>query len=126
MRYFVLGLTLLLALTSGAPAFAQTKGEGWKVYYIDESGDRYYYDKGSVETPQKGSVIVWQKITGISNYAEVDKSVARIQLNCRQETYRVLPDAKDEGSEEKKAQSTRNEVQADSKFRALFENVCPF
>ncbi len=126
MRYFVLGLTLLIALTSGAPAFAQTKGEGWKVYYIDESGDRYYYDKGSVETPQKGTVIVWQKITGISNYAEVDRSVAHLQVNCRQKTYLVLPDAKDEGSEEKKARSTRSEAQADSKFRALFENVCPY
>jgi hypothetical protein len=131
MKYFFLGLTLFLACSYGSHGFAQTKGEGWKLYYLDESGDRYYYDKGSVETPAKGAVIVWQKITEISTGEEADKSTTHLQLNCRQRTYNILSEAgRDRAdkktADEQKGSSPKGGLRADSRLRALFENVCPF
>ena len=134
MRYFFLGLTLFLACSYGTHALAQTKGEGWKLYYLDESGDRYYYDKGSVETPQKGTVMLWQKITETSSGEEVDKSTTRLQLSCRQRTYEVLSgvDYGETGkrppgaADDQKGNPRKGGLRADSRLRALFENVCPF
>ena len=134
MRYFVFGLALLLGCSYGMHSSAQTKGEGWKLYYFDESGDRYYYDKGSVETPQRGTVVVWQKITEISSGEELDKSVTHLRLNCRQRSYEILVDATNDRAEMKagdaagtqKEKPYKGELQVDSKLRALFENVCPF
>jgi hypothetical protein len=136
MRYFVLGLALFLACSCCTHSFAQTRGEGWKLYYLDDSGDRYYYDKGSVETPQKGTVIVWQKITEISSGEEVDKSTARLQLNCRQKTFDILTDGERErtgkegqgGAGDRKGNPQKGgmNLRADSKLSALLENVCPF
>ena len=84
MRYFILGLIGLFFFCSHSMhAFAQTKGEGWKLYYADGSGDRYYYDKGSIELPQKYTIILWQKITGTVNDLEEDKATAHLRLDCR-------------------------------------------
>jgi hypothetical protein len=135
MRYVVTGLTLLLVCFCVVVSFAQTRGEGWKLYYADGSGDRYYYDKGSVESHQKGTVMVWQKATEPSTGEEVDKRTMHLQLNCRQGTYRILSDLEREGIEDKtrslaandkKGNPQTGELRADSKLRALFENVCPF
>ncbi len=135
MRYIVLGLSLLLVSSFNAPSFAQTRGEGWKLYYMAESGERHYYDKGSIETPQKGTVTVWQKITDESTGVEIDKSAAQLQLNCRQRTYRVLSEVglgkagsgpQNAGGEQKEIPKKGDDAQADSRMRALFENVCPF
>ena len=131
MRYFVFGLALFLVCSYSTHSFAQTRGEGWKLYYLDDSGDRYYYDKGSVESPQKGTVILWQKITEISSGEEVDKSTTRLQLNCRQRTYDILSEverdrADNKTADDQKGNSPKGGFRADSRLRALFENVCPF
>jgi hypothetical protein len=136
MRYFVLGLALFLACPYSTHSFAQTRGEGWKLYYLDDSGERYYYDKGSVESVQKGTVIVWQKITENSSGEEVDKSTVHLRLNCRQKTFDVLadgerdrPDKENQGpAGDRRGNPQKGDlnVRADSKLSALFENVCPF
>jgi hypothetical protein len=136
MRYFVLGLALFLACSYGTPSLAQTKGEGWQLYYLDDSGDRYYYDKGSVESPQKGTVLLWQKITEISSGEEVDRSTVRLQLNCRQRTFEVLTDVERDradkenqsGASDRKGNPQKGNLnlRADPRLSALFENVCAF
>jgi len=135
MRYCILGLLGLFFFCShSTQALAQTKGEGWKLYYVDESGDRYYYDRGSVESPQKYIVILWQKITGIVNGWEEDKAKANLRLDCRRKTFEILyyTEPSDTGTNPRSAEEDRGankqqqSLNTDSRLRALFENVCPF
>ena len=64
MKYFVFSIiTVMFILLFNIGVFAQIKGGGWQLYYSDESGNKYYYDKGSIESPQKGIYKIWQKNT---------------------------------------------------------------
>lgn len=135
MKYFIIGLIgVIFVWLSGVSVLAQTRGEGWKLYYIDESaGNRYYYDKGSIESPQKGIIKVWQKITErTKSEEEQDKYKMRLQINCRQKTYETLSYTEYDVAKERVLTSTeykenppKSNLPLDSRMRALFENTCP-
>ncbi|MCX5812909.1 MAG: hypothetical protein NT178_10255 [Proteobacteria bacterium] len=133
MKYFVFGIiTVMFILLSDMSVFAQTKGGGWQLYYADESG-RYYYDKGSIESPQKGVLKVWQRITEtIRAGEEQDNFKIQLQLNCRGKTYEVLSYIEYDGTGEKtlnaqeyKEKRPKISLTLGSRMGVLFENICP-
>jgi hypothetical protein len=134
MKYFVFGIiTAFFILLSDAGVFAQTKGGGWQLYYANESGNKYYYDKGSIESPQKGIYKVWQKITEtIREGEEQDSFKIHLQVNCRGKIYEVLSYIEYDGTGEKaltakeyKENPPKNSLQLGSRMGALYENICP-
>jgi hypothetical protein len=135
MKYFVFGIiTVMFILLSDVGVFAQTKGGGWQLYYInDESANRYYYDKGSIESTQKGIFKVWQKITETIRAGEEQDNVKiHLQINCREKTYEVLSYIEYDGTGEKvlnaqeyKEKPPKRSLILESRMGALFENVCP-
>jgi hypothetical protein len=132
-RFASLAATVVFILVSAAYAFAQTKGGGWQLYYSNESGNKYYYDKGSMESPQKGIYKVWQKITEtIREGDEQDNFKIHLQINCRAKIYEVLSyieyDATGEkalNAQEYKENPPKNSLQLGSRMGALYENICP-
>lgn len=135
MKYFVfITVTVMFVLMSYMSVSAQTKGGGWQLYYADEeSGNKYYYDKGSVESPQKGIYKVWQKITEtIRAGEEQDNFKINLQINCREKTYEVLSYIEYDGTGEKtlnaqeyKEKPPKSNFSLGSRMGVLFENVCP-
>jgi hypothetical protein len=134
MKYFVFGIiTVMFILLSDIGAFAQTKGGGWQLYYSDESGNKYYYDKGSIESPQKGIFKVWQKITEtIREGEEQDNFKMQLQINCRGKTYEVLSYIEYDGTGEKvlnaqeyKEKPLKSSLILESRMGALYDNICP-
>jgi hypothetical protein len=135
MKYFVFGvIAVMFILLSDTGVFAQTKGGGWQMYYADEeSGNKYFYDKGSIESPQKNIYKVWQKTTEtIRAGEELDTFKMQLQINCLVKTYVVLSYIEYDGTGEKelnameyKEKQPKDRVQVWSRMGALFDNVCP-
>jgi hypothetical protein len=134
MKYFVFGIiTVIFILLFNMGAFAQTKGGGWQIYYADESGNKYYYDKGSIETPQKDIFKVWQKITEtIRSGEEQDNFKMHIQINCRGRSYEILSYIEYDGTGEKvlnaqeyKEKQPKGSLPVGPRIKALYDNVCP-
>jgi len=132
-RFASLVATVIFILVSATYAFAQTKGGGWQLYYSNESGNKYYYDKGSIESPQKGIYKVWQKITEtIREGEEQDNFKIHLQINCRAKIYEVLSYIEYDGTGEKalnaqeyKEKPPKNSLQLGSRMGVLYENICP-
>jgi hypothetical protein len=76
----------------------QSWGVDWTFYYQTEVEDesktimeKYYYDKASVERPQKNILMLTQKITILSTGSEeADKKVMHIEMNCSSYKYKIL------------------------------------
>jgi len=135
MKYFVFGvITVMFIMLSDACVFAQTKGGGWQMYYADESsGNKYYFDKAGIESPQKGVYKVWQKITEtIRAGEEQDTFKMQIQMNCRAKTYEVLSYIEYDGTGEKelnaqeyKEKQPKGSLSIGPRMGVLLENICP-
>jgi hypothetical protein len=133
MKYFVFSIiAVTFILMSNISVFAQTKGGGWQLYYADNSGNRYYFDKGSIESPQKGTFKVWQKITEtIREGEEQDNFKMQLLIDCRGRTYEVLSYIEYDGTGEKvlntqeyKEKPPKNNLQLRSRMGALYDNIC--
>lgn len=90
----------------GLGGSGQSWGADWIFYYQTELEDesktileKYYYDKSSVERPQKNIIKLTQKITILVNNAEeTDKKVVQIEMNCSSYKYRVLSQTEFDGA----------------------------
>ncbi len=134
MKYiFFVVIMITVIIVSHISAFAQTKGGGWQLYYSDESGNNYYYDKGSIESPQKGVYKVWQRITEtIRAGEEQDNYKIQLQINCKAKIYEVLSYIEYDGTGEKalnsleyKENPPKSSLPLGSRMGALYENICP-
>jgi hypothetical protein len=135
MKYFVFCIiTVMFIMLFNMCAFAQTKGGGWQLYYSDEeSGKKYYYDKGSIESPQKNIYKVWQKITEtIRGGEELDNVKMQLHINCLGKTYEILSYIEYDGTGEKelniqeyKEKQPKNMLPVGPRMGVLFDNVCP-
>lgn len=78
--------------------YGQSWGADWIFYYQSEVEDgmktimeKYYYDKSSVEKPQKNILKFTQRITILATGSEeTDKKVMQMEMNCSSRQYRVL------------------------------------
>jgi len=132
MKYIFLASTVILLYILAPYTFGQTRGEGWQLYYIDDTTrNKYYFDKGSLTTVEKDIVRVWQKVTEeIKSTDEQEKFSIQLQINCRQKTFDVLsvvnllttqPEIEIYASEQGKK---RRYIEG-GQLRALVENICP-
>ncbi len=78
--------------------YGQSWGADWTFYYQTEVEDefktiaeKYYYDKASIERPQKNILRFTQRITIlVKGSEETDKKVMQMEMNCVSRQYRVL------------------------------------
>jgi hypothetical protein len=78
--------------------YGQSWGADWTFYYQTEVEDeiktiveKYYYDKASIERPQKNILKFTQRITiMVKGSEETDKKVMQTEMNCASRQYRVL------------------------------------
>ena len=137
MKFLFIGLMAAISMWPfNMSVFAQTRGEGWRLYYIDEPY-RFYYDKGSIESPQKKIIKVWIKVTEkMRGDDELEQNKIRFQIDCSKKTYealsRITYDTAKGGvlnSEDYMENPQKGSVWKDSKtnsqMNSLIENACP-
>lgn len=78
--------------------YGQSWGADWTFYYQTEVEDeiktiveKYYYDKASIERPQKNILKFTQRISIlVKGSEETDKKVMQMEMNCTSRQYRIL------------------------------------
>ena len=109
------------------------EGADWKLYYVSDSGYKYFYDKESLESPDKGIKKVWQKIAKDIGKDESDDMLKmHLLLNCKSKIYEILSITEYDGTremeisyEDYKSRAPTSDLPLESRIGALYDNVCP-
>lgn len=125
-RIFFALLFVTVSLSS-RPASAE-----WQFFYQVEDGPKYYFDKDSIQSPQKGIVHVSVKTTlGKDSDEDAEQYKGSVEINCRSRSYRILGD--EVGADEKNKELTTKTATGPSDLRrmplesvmgVLWTNVC--
>lgn len=106
-------------------------GENWVLFYNSQDEEKYYFDKESIEKPQKNIVRVWQKRVKIVEESEEDIEKVHLELDCKKRQYSILSivDANSKTQESVKEGGTPSRARTGlstliSIMGSLFENVC--
>jgi len=116
---------------TGLYSFAE--GSDWKLFYLSDSGYKYFYDKESLESPDKGIKKVWQKISkDIGKDESEDMFKMHMEVNCKNKTYEILSIAEYNGTnetvinfEDYKSRPPTSDLPLESRIGALYDNICP-
>lgn len=124
----VLGIFFLFIGIMGVSHAAEPE---WVVFYKGEK-NQFFYDKASIERPEKDRVIVVQKIVeekDRDNLVELFRT--KFEIQCKARSFKIISNTEFEDvtgreltSEEIKATSKEGESLA-SKMSTLRDNVCP-
>ncbi len=128
--------TISIFIISGlilAGLYSFSEGSDWKLYYATDSGLKYFYDKETLEFPDKGIKKVWQKVSkGIGKDENQDMFKMHVELNCKTKVYEILSiveyDGVNEmviGFEDYKSRPPTSDLPLESRVGALYDNICP-
>ncbi len=106
-------------------------GENWVLFYNSQDEEKYYFDKDSIQKPQKDIIQVWQKRAKVEDEVEQDIEKIHLELDCKKRQYRILSviDANSKTQEPAREDEITSGVRTRlssliSILGALFENVC--
>ena len=104
--------------------------ETWALYYQNET-EKYYYDKSALTVSPQGNVTLTRKIAALGTGGqETQKSIERIELNCKAYTYRVVPEKTADSAASKEVVKGKGkeagwtDFSIQSVMGSLFQNVC--
>lgn len=104
--------------------------ENWMLFYGSQTGEKYYFDKDSLERPQKKIVRVWQKKTRVEDENEQELQKLHLELDCAKKTYRIISivdlDSKKNGAitEDLAKSAPVGMITFISIIGSLYENIC--
>jgi len=113
--------------------YSYSEGADWKLFYAADSGYKYFYDKESLEMPDKGVKKVWQKISkDLGKNESRDMFKMQLVVNCRSKIFEILSIV-EYGSanetvisfEEYKSRPPTDDLPLESRIGALYDNICP-
>jgi len=113
--------------------YSFSEGANWKLYYATDSGLKYFYDKESLEFPDKGIKKVWQKVSkGVGKDENQDIFKMHVELNCKTKSYEILSIVEYDGVnemvisfEDYKSRPPISDLPLESRVGALYDNICP-
>ena len=113
--------------------YSFSAGADWKLYYATDSGYRYFYDKESLESPDKGIKKVWQKVSkGIGKDENQDMFKMHVEVNCKTKIYEILSVVEYDGInemvisvEDYKNRPPTSNLPLESRIGGLYDNICP-
>ncbi len=113
--------------------YSSANGADWKLFYVSDSGYKYFYDKESLESPDKYLRKVWQKISkDIGKDETEDMLKLHVELNCKTKIYEVLSMIEYDGTKEMeisyqdyKGRAPTSDLPLESRIGALYDNLCP-
>jgi hypothetical protein len=122
---------LLFAFSLTITAFSTAShGADWKIFYQIEEGPKYYFDKESLVTPQKGLVQVSMKVTLAEDKSEeAEQYRGRVEIICKSKSYRVLEEESESPRNEERNQQPSSgqdmrRLSLDSAMGSLWDNLC--
>ena len=110
----------------------------WTLYYQTDTEKenriitgKYYFDKSTVEKPEKDIVRLTEKITqSLAGREEADKKITQMEINCSSRKYRILSRTEYDDVTGKALAEDRNKIQPWSRFSLdsimgdLRDNLC--
>lgn len=124
----IVGVIFLLAGFLGV-SYAEPE---WIVFYKGEK-NHFFYDKSSIERPEKQRVIVVQKIVEVKHIDDtIELFRTKFEIECKARTFKILSNTEFEEVTGREltsdqiisANSKEGEILA-SKMSILRDNVCP-
>jgi hypothetical protein len=105
----------------------------WKLFYVTESGYKYFYDKESLESPDKNIKKVWQKVAkGLGKDEDQDMFKTHLMINCKTKVYEILSIVEYDGTnemvisyEDYRNRPPTGDFHLESRIGGLYDNVCP-
>jgi hypothetical protein len=135
MSFFQKMLVIIFAGLFIPAGYSISEGAEWKLFYKNESGEEYLFDKASIEYPEKGVVRVWQKtVEKTRDGEEQEKSKLQIEIYCssKRSTYTILSNTEEKTkkdapirSEDIKGNPPASYIPSGVTIGALRDNVCP-
>lgn len=113
--------------------YSFSEGADWKLFYATESGYKYFYDKESLESPDKGIKKVWQKVSkDLGKNENQDMFKMHLEVNCKTKIYEILSIVEYDGTKEMvisfedyKNRPPTSDLPLESRIGGLYDNVCP-
>lgn len=98
---------------------AHSFAEKWILFYNSQDEEKYYFDRESVERPDKKIIRVWQKKTNVVKGQEEEMEKIQVEIDCNKKTYKII---KDETKDFKDIPSEK--IKPSSRMEVLLDNVC--
>jgi len=110
-----------------------SEGADWQLFYATDSGFKYFYDKESLEAPDKDTKKVWQKISKDLGRDETqDMFKMHTEINCKTKVYEILSIVEYDGDremtisfEDYKGRPPTDDLPLESRIGGLYDNICP-
>jgi len=126
-------LTFLFFFALVMTAFTgRAEADEWKLFYQVEEGPKFYFDKESVVSPQKGIIRVWMKTALAEDESEeIEQSRTDVEIDCKGRSYKVVEQEKSDGGgpaikgNEAPPDRTARRLPLDSAMGSLWTNLCP-